>query len=98
MIKAHNLTSPKGNKVPNQIVITTEDKKIFQSYGTTIAIRDRVAFNPDGLAKNANVLLDRYYWNHSRTTSKYRSIFLNETTKETEAKICDGTYTLTILN
>jgi len=32
------------------------------------------------------------------STGKYRNIFLNETKKETEKKIKDGTYVLTNLN
>jgi hypothetical protein len=87
MIKAHNLTSPQGNKVPNQIVITGDGSETFQSYGTTIATKN-----------GKGVELDRKFWNYSRTTSKYRNVFLDETTKETEAKIKDGTYALADLN
>ena len=44
------------------------------------------------------VELDKTYWNYSKTTSKYRNKFLGETTKETQAKIDSGEYTLTDLN
>ena len=44
------------------------------------------------------ITLDDYYWNYSRTTSKYRNMFLNETTEETKRKIKDGTYKLANLN
>ena len=43
-------------------------------------------------------LLGRKYWNYSVTTSKYRNQFLNETTKETQAKINSGEYKLVDLN
>jgi len=44
------------------------------------------------------VILDKKYWNYSKTTSKYRNKFLNETTKETQAKIDSGEYVLKDLN
>ena len=42
--------------------------------------------------------LDQKYWNYSNTTGKYRNIFLNETIKDTKAKIKSGEYILTDLN
>jgi hypothetical protein len=73
----------------NQIIIT-DDKgnKIFSSYNTVIGIR----------AKDNKVTLDSKFWNYSKTTSKYRNIFLNETTKETIKKIESKQYTLKDLN
>ena len=44
------------------------------------------------------VYLDENKWNYSETTSIYRNQFLGETTKETEAKIKNGTYKLVDLN
>jgi len=44
------------------------------------------------------IYLDEKYWDYSVTTGKYRNIFLNETKKETEKKIANGTYELTNLN
>ena len=40
-------------------------------------------------------LRDAFY---SKTTSKYRNMFLGETTKETQKKINSGEYILTNLN
>ena len=45
-----------------------------------------------------NTYLDSRCWNYSKTTSKYRNIFLGETTKETQSKIDRGEYKLTNLN
>lgn len=75
--------------VPNQFEIKTPQGLHFQSYESIIA------FIPNNSDK---IQLDSYYWNYSRTTSKYRNLFLNETTKETQAKIDSGIYTLTNLN
>jgi hypothetical protein len=77
-----------GNAVKNQFITHTSNKKIFQSYETIIATID-----DDG-----TVTLDGKCWNYSRTTSKYRNMFLNETTKSTEEKIKDGTFKLANLN
>ena len=71
----------------NQYVATTEDGKFFQSYDTVIAFIDN----------NGSVTLDTN-WNYSVTTSKYRNIFLGETSKETEAKIKSGIYKVVNLN
>ena len=42
--------------------------------------------------------LDVNKWDYSKTTGKYRNIFLNETKKDTEKKIKSGEYILTDLN
>lgn len=90
-MKVNNMTSPNGNKVANQFILFTPDATFFQSYNsiivkTTFEDGERVTY------------LDEYYWDYSRTTSKYRSLFLGENTKETEQKIKDGKYKLVNLN
>tara|TARA_R100000458_G_C8189693_1_gene183802 strand:+ start:239 stop:508 length:270 start_codon:yes stop_codon:yes gene_type:complete len=88
-MKVENMTNSRGNKVKNQFIITGDlGGQWFQSYDSVI-----VSKHSDNC-----IYLDKNYWNYSRTTSKYRNIFLNETTKETEAKIKDGTYSLIDLN
>ena len=86
-MKVSNMQSRKGNDVPNQFEIETETGRMFQSYRSMIASID-----------NGIVTLDEYYWNYSRTTSKYLSMFLNSSTMETKKRIKDGTYTLANLN
>ena len=87
-MKAYNLTSNNGNKIPNQLeIIDNNGTKYFQSYNSII-IKQTIN----------NTYLDSYYYNYSRTTSKYRNIFLNETTKEIEDKIKKGLYKLTNIN
>ena len=87
-MKAYNLTSNNGNKIPNQLeIIDNNGTKYFQSYNSIIIKQT-----------TNNTYLDSYYYNYSRTTSKYRNIFLNETTKEIEDKIKKGLYKLTNLN
>jgi len=87
-IKVQNMASSKGNDIPNQFIISTKDGIYFQSYNSIIAFKSR-----DG-----KTYLDSYYWEYSKTTGKYRNLFLNETKKDTEQKIKDGTYILTNLN
>lgn len=83
-----NMRSAKGNDVPNQFTIQSELGNTFQSYKSIIAFVDRTG----------KVTLDEYYWNYSRTTSKYLSMFLNSSTLETKKNIKDGTYILSNLN
>ena len=91
-MKVENIESSKGNKIANQFVITDDNyNQYFQSYNSMIVKKDC-----SGL-KN-QIFLDQKYWNYSNTTGKYRNIFLNETIKDTRAKIKNGTYILTDLN
>ena len=103
MIKAKNIISDRGNPITNQIIITDtkKDRETFQSYDSIIAIKE---YKPERYSYavpeeyKTNVTLDEYYWNYSRTTSKYRNDFLGENTDRTRQKIKDGTYKLTNLN
>lgn len=88
-MKVSNLESSKGNKIANQFEIRTSQGVYFQSYNSIIC------FIPNG---GFHIQLDKKYWDYSKTTSKYRSIFLGETTKETQKKIDSGEYILTDLN
>ena len=100
-MKVENMVSSKGNVIANQFIIsdTVNDMsgnaiEYFQSYKSVIAKRD--CFRA-GISTR-QVWLDKTYWDYSRTTSKYRSIFLGESTKETQKKIDSGEYILTDLN
>ena len=97
-MKVTNMTSNKGNKIANQFIIYDDnDNKYFQSYNSIIVKIDNFFKNSDGLPLSS-ISLDEKYWNYSTTTSKYRNIFLEETTKETQKKIDQGIYILTNLN
>jgi hypothetical protein len=96
-VKVKNMTSRNNNIVPNQFIIRIKsnskdqagfDKVYFQSYNSIIAYKDH----------RNNITLDKYRWDHSTTTSKYRNQFLNETKKETLQKIKKGIYKLANLN
>jgi hypothetical protein len=100
-MKVENMTSKKGNKIANQFIIRDEENNLsgncvqyFQSYDTIIAKIDK--FRP-GVEKR-QVWLDSEKWDYSKTTGKYRNMFLCESKKETEAKIKSGEYILTNLN
>ena len=81
--KVQNMTSNKGNKIANQFVIYTDNGSIFQSYNSTIVKID-----------SGKTYLDLNKWNYSKTTGKYRNIFLNEQKKDTENKIKSGNISL----
>ena len=86
-----NMTSSKGNKIANQFIINFKNgMQVFQSYDSTIAIKYNMGGN--------DIILDKNYWNYSRTTGKYRNQFLGETKKVTERKIKTGEYLLDDLN
>ena len=81
-MKVEQFENDKGKPVMNHIVITDEKTgmKLFQSYSSLIV-----------KIKNGKVTLGKD-WKFSTTTSKYRSMFLGETTKETQAKLDSGEY------
>ena len=88
-IKVKNMTSNRsGRPVANQFIIYTSEGKYFQSYDSVIALRDN----------NGKITLDDYYWDYSRTTSKYRNEFLGESIADTRDKIKSGKYKLANLN
>ena len=87
-MRVTNMTSNKGNTIANQFIIDDNNESFFQSYKSMIAKID----------KFGKVFLDSYYWNYSRTTSKYRNMFLNMTTQEIEKGIKNNEIELTNLN
>ena len=77
-----------GRPVANQFIIYASDGNYFQSYDSVIAFK----------GNDGKVTLDNYYWDYSRTTSKYRNQFLGEGVADTRAKIDSGEYKLADLN
>ena len=91
-MKVENIESSKGNKIANQFIVTDDKQnEYFQSYNSMIVKKDYES-------EQVKIYLDQKYWNYSNTTGKYRNIFLNETIKDTKAKIKSGEYILTDLN
>ena len=88
-MKVSNMVSSKGNKIANQFIVDEGNYEIFQSYDSVIA---KKYYSP------MKIELDADKWDYSKTTSKYRNIFLGEDKKTTERKIKDGTYKLVNLN
>ena len=95
VIKVSNIIGHSNRKIPNQFEIQTDKGTVFRSYNSIICA---VINSIDDNCSVKQVYLDYKFWNYSRTTSKYRSIFMNENTKETEKKIKSGEYILTNLN
>lgn len=83
------MCSSKGNRVPNQFIIWTDNGRYFQSYQTIIA------FKPHN---NAYTILDTDAWDYSVTTSRYRNKFLELNKKETQERIDSGEFVLANLN
>lgn len=87
-MKVQNMKSPNGKDVSNQFIIQAEDGLYFQSY------RSMIVFKP----LKGKVQLDVNKWDYSRTTGKYRNLFLRESKTETLQKIKSGEYELVDLN
>ena len=83
-----NMKSSRGNKVPNQFIIWTDEEQFFQSYQTIIGKRDHLG----------KITLDKNKWDYSVTTSKYRNQWLGMNTKEIKKAIDNGTIQLVNLN
>ena len=88
-MKVLNMISSNGNKVPNQFIIESDNKTVFQSYNTIVAIKE-----------NGKVILDSKALEYSNTTLKYLKQFLNtnESKKSLYAKIESGFYQVEDLN
>ena len=87
-VKVRNMRNNNNNLVPNQFIISTDEGVYFQSYNSTIVFVD----------EESKVFLDENDWDYSRTTGKYRNIFLGEYIGETRKKIEIGEYELIDLN
>ena len=90
-MKVRNMINAKGNPIANQFIITEGMTEVFQSYKSIIA---KLHHGP----VSTKVTLDKTYWDYSRTTGKYRNIFLGESRETTERKIKSGEYKLANLN
>ena len=67
-MKVKNLVGKNGRAVVNQFVIKDDNRKVFQSYDSTIV---KCVYNKTG----CDVLIG-CDWDYSRTTTKYLKIFL----------------------
>jgi hypothetical protein len=99
-MKVSNLINASGNRVANQFIITgvpatqsfdgvdMPSGSRFQSYDSIIVHKSTCG----------DVYLDKSTWNYSNTTSRHRGTFLEESTKNTKAKIESGEYKMVDLN
>jgi len=90
-MKAYNMKSSQGNKVPNQIIIMDGNKRYFQSYDVIISMSDTSQ-------DYCQTFLDEKYWNYSKTTSTYLNKFLVMTSAQVKDAIKKGELILTNLN
>lgn len=88
-VSAKLMLSPRKRLIPHTMIITTEQGQYLQSFDKIVCFKP-FSDNP--------VLLDRKSWKKSKTTTKYRNVFLHEDKKTTEEKIRQGVYKLIDLN
>lgn len=67
-MRVQNMRSDKGNVIANQFIIEDGEKICFQSYDSMI-----VTIN-----HNTNTITIGKDWDYSRTTGKYRNMFLSQ--------------------
>ena len=87
-MKVRNMRGNSGREIPNQFEISSDGEQYFQSYYSIIVKID----------KSGRVYLDSDKWDYSKTTGRYRNMFLRESKAETERKIKSGEYVLANLN
>lgn len=78
-MKVRNLECKSGRAVVNQFVIEDDNRKVFQSYDSTIV---EVKWQADFCKVNIG-----YDWDYSRTTSKYFKIFLMDEVGFTDKEV-----------
>ena len=91
-MKIEHITNARGQPIANQFIIYADAQTtLLQSYDSIVA---KIVKH----GSNRLVWLDKQFWNYSATTAKYRNLFLQETTDQTQQKINSGEYRLTDLN
>lgn len=78
-MKVYNLEGQSGRAVVNQFVIKDGNRKVFQSYDSTIV---EAKWHTDLCEVNIG-----YDWDYSRTTSKYFKIFLMDEVGFTDEEV-----------
>jgi|SRR6056300_827418 hypothetical protein len=96
-VSVRPMTSRGGNDLANQQIMSDPHGETFVSYGSKIAYRSHDMYGV-GNERRHKIVLDEYYWNYSRTTSKYRNEFLGFGVDECRKRIADGTIKLANLN
>ena len=86
-MKVRNMTGRSGQPVKNQFILEDGKSTIFQSYNSIIAMKS-----------GGRTYLDKYRWDYSTTTGKYRNQFLGMNKKQIEQAIEDGAIYLVDLN
>lgn len=91
-MKVYQMT--KDNRpVANHFIIHDDQFIFLQSYKVIVA---RIPLNLETIEDG--VVLDKVFYNYSKTTSKYVNFFLHCTSKEREERIKNETYILDYLN
>lgn len=78
-----------GKVVKNQYSFNHKGSRFFQSYDNIVARVDQ---------NNGAIQLDEKYYDASKTTAKYRNIFLNMSTSKIRTGIEDGSIKVVNLN
>lgn len=84
-MKISNMTSSRGNLVPNQFYVSGVAAGIYNQEGVHIPSGDMFQSYTSIIAfidHTGKIWLDKYKWNYSRTTTKYLNQFLGDNARE----------------
>lgn len=87
--KVEQCVSPFDNYVNGHFIIKTDEYDMYQSYGSNIAMWNKV---------QQQWILDPIYWNKHSVNSKYRNKFMEMTTKDIMRRIQNNEILFTNLN
>ena len=87
MVEVTNMNN-NNRAVANQFIIRIDSNAVYFKSYDSIIVKETID----------NVYLDKKYWKYSRTTIKYRNIFLNEDTATVNKKVESGLYKLVDLS
>ena len=94
-VNVEPMTTRGGNPSANQLIMSDPHGETFVSYGSKICYR---SYDRYGAERRPKYVFDEYYWDYSRTTSKYRNEFLGFGVAECRKGIKEGWIKLTDLN
>tara|TARA_R110002020_G_scaffold53200_1_gene149108 strand:- start:4491 stop:4784 length:294 start_codon:yes stop_codon:yes gene_type:complete len=95
-MKVENMKNNNNNIVKNQFIITAGNKKYFQSYNRIIVMIEYDIYYSDEVLED--IYIDPDYYDYSKTTTRYRNIFLGVSNDTFKKNLKENKYTFKSLN
>ena len=98
-MKVENMKNNNNNIVKNQFIITDDNRRYFQSYNSIIVMIENTPWlSGANLTDDFIVYIDPDYYDYSKTTTRYRNIFLGIDNDTFNKNLKDNKYTFKSLN